>query len=702
MAKYTVKQGDTLANIAKQYGTTVQKIASTNAIQDPNLIKSGVTLDIPESKSILGTVARTLFAPVLSGGNLTSIGLNNTQTNPVQTNPVMTDTEVNIGNIQPDVKPVKEEVTVLRYKDNPDGTTTNYLSDGTTSTVRYNQTDSGALQPYEVTPGETTPTTTDTTVTSDLTSRIGNLQKEITDLETSITNNSTNRQSAYQEAGVFDDIRTLNQLKENLKKAQDEEIAIPIEARQRLTGRGATATEYAQTTAGDLEENLLKQLTASRQVDSLTNIINTNTAIINQKVDDQYKADTFLLENKNKRLDNIVKSYGDIMTEEQKVKAEAVKQSNAIELENLKFKNELMKSASEEAIKANPGKANEIFNAVATGDVSNIYKVSGKTTTDIDKTVDMVNLLEGMLDNEKGLAGSAGVKALFGGTALAPNANKFRTDAKELASKATLDYYSRLKANGAVFGTMTESEWKLLSNASDVASLGINPETGKSVLSDKMLRERLEDYTNAQMKVATAVAMEKLGIDPSILKDKDYLDIRENYYKRYIPKAYEQASQKIDYTQQDTGATNFIQKEEGFSPTAYQDQAGVWTIGYGTTKINGVPVKQGDTVSEEQARQIALEQAVNDYSTFADKLGDVELTPNQFTALNSFEYNLGSGVWNQPTGQQILQAIANKDFQTANTLMQKFVNVKNPQTGKLEPNQGLLARRQREGQLLFS
>lgn len=696
--KYTIKRGDTLDNIARQYGTTVQKLASANAIQDPNMIKSGQTLNIPENQSILGKVARTVFAPMLSGGKILSTGLSNN--NMATESPVITDTEVNIGNIQPDIKPIREEVTVMSYKDNPDGTTTNYLSDGTTSTVRYNRTDSGALQPYEVTPGITTPQ--DTTGADDLTSRIGTLQKEITDLETSISNRSTNRQSAYQEAGIFDDIRTLNELKTNLKKAQDEEIAIGIEAEDRLEGRGATITEYGQTTSGDLRENLLKQLTASRQVESLTNIINTNTALINQKVDEQYQSDVFLLDNKNKRLDNIVKSYGDIMTENQKANLEAVKQQNAIELENIKFKNDLMKSASIEALKANPEKANEIFSAVQSGDISKVYQVSGKNTANIDETVNLINIVERMLDNEKGLSGSAGVKALFGGTALAPNANKFRTDAKTLASKATLDYYTRLKANGAVFGTMTESEWNLLSNASDVASLGINPETGKSILSDKELRQRLEEYSNAQMKIATAVAMEKLGIDPSILKDKDYLDIRENYYKRYIPKAYEQTSQQVDYTQQDTGATDFIQKEEGFSPTAYQDQAGVWTIGYGTTKINGVPVKQGDTVSEEQARQIALQQAVNDYSTFADKLGNVELTPNQFTALNSFEYNLGSGVWNQPTGQQILQAIANKDFQTASTLMQKFVNVKNPQTGKLEPNKGLISRRQREGQLLFS
>ena len=40
--------------------------------------------------------------------------------------------------------------TVKNYQDNQDGTTTNYLSDGSTSRVRYNQQANGSLQPYEV------------------------------------------------------------------------------------------------------------------------------------------------------------------------------------------------------------------------------------------------------------------------------------------------------------------------------------------------------------------------------------------------------------------------------------------------------------------------------------------------------------------------------------------------------------------------
>lgn len=46
MATYTVKKGDTLSAIAKQYGTTYQDIAKANGISNPNLIYAGQTLNI--------------------------------------------------------------------------------------------------------------------------------------------------------------------------------------------------------------------------------------------------------------------------------------------------------------------------------------------------------------------------------------------------------------------------------------------------------------------------------------------------------------------------------------------------------------------------------------------------------------------------------------------------------------------------------
>jgi hypothetical protein len=44
----------------------------------------------------------------------------------------------------------KPTVSVVRYEDNPDGTTTNYLSDGTTSIVKYTKNPDGSLKPNEV------------------------------------------------------------------------------------------------------------------------------------------------------------------------------------------------------------------------------------------------------------------------------------------------------------------------------------------------------------------------------------------------------------------------------------------------------------------------------------------------------------------------------------------------------------------------
>lgn len=43
---YTVKKGDTLSSIAKKYGTTYQKIAKDNGIENPNVIYPGQKLKI--------------------------------------------------------------------------------------------------------------------------------------------------------------------------------------------------------------------------------------------------------------------------------------------------------------------------------------------------------------------------------------------------------------------------------------------------------------------------------------------------------------------------------------------------------------------------------------------------------------------------------------------------------------------------------
>jgi nucleoid-associated protein YgaU len=47
---YTVKAGDTLSQIAKDFGVTVEALVEANGIKDPSLIRVGEVLIIPPAK----------------------------------------------------------------------------------------------------------------------------------------------------------------------------------------------------------------------------------------------------------------------------------------------------------------------------------------------------------------------------------------------------------------------------------------------------------------------------------------------------------------------------------------------------------------------------------------------------------------------------------------------------------------------------
>ncbi len=85
----------------------------------------------------------------------------------------------------------------------------------------------------------------------------------------------------------------------------------------------------------------------------------------------------------------------------------------------------------------------------------------------------------------------------------------------------------------------------------------------------------------------------------------------------------------------------FIKSFENCSLTAYQDSAGIWTIGWG--HILGV--RQGDTCTQEQAdnwlaQDIAAKAKQVDLECF-----DVPTTQNQFDAMCSLAFNIGSAAF---------------------------------------------------------
>lgn len=92
----------------------------------------------------------------------------------------------------------------------------------------------------------------------------------------------------------------------------------------------------------------------------------------------------------------------------------------------------------------------------------------------------------------------------------------------------------------------------------------------------------------------------------------------------------------------------FLKDQEGFKAKAYKDGGGVWTIGYGTTRINGKPVEEGMTCTESEAL-LWLAQDTASAQTLLNKSVRVPLRQGQFDALVSFVYNIGEDAFSKST-----------------------------------------------------
>jgi GH24 family phage-related lysozyme (muramidase) len=93
---------------------------------------------------------------------------------------------------------------------------------------------------------------------------------------------------------------------------------------------------------------------------------------------------------------------------------------------------------------------------------------------------------------------------------------------------------------------------------------------------------------------------------------------------------------------------------EGLRLDAYQDAVGVWTIGYGTTS----GVVPGMRITQAQAEEFLKK----DLATFEMAIANavkVPLTDDQFSALVSFVYNIGTTNF---VGSTLLQLLNQKDY----------------------------------------
>ena len=139
-------------------------------------------------------------------------------------------------------------------------------------------------------------------------------------------------------------------------------------------------------------------------------------------------------------------------------------------------------------------------------------------------------------------------------------------------------------------------------------------------------------------------------------------------------------------------AVALIKKFEGLRLNAYQDSVGVWTIGYGSTSINGTPVYPGQTITQAQADQALLDHMKQSVSPIIGSKTKAPITQSMYDALCCFTYNLGSGTYSKSS---LLRELNSSKYLDAATLFSDY----NKAGGKVLA--GLVKRRTAEKDLFL-
>lgn len=136
-------------------------------------------------------------------------------------------------------------------------------------------------------------------------------------------------------------------------------------------------------------------------------------------------------------------------------------------------------------------------------------------------------------------------------------------------------------------------------------------------------------------------------------------------------------------------ALALIRQWEGLRLTAYQDVAGVWTIGYGSTR----DVRPGQRITEAEA-VARLRRDLAEAEAAVWNAVDVDLNDNQFGALVSFVFNVGAGAFRSSS---LLRKLNAGDYAAVPGELAKWNKAR--VNGALRPVAGLTNRRAAEAGL---
>lgn len=111
-----------------------------------------------------------------------------------------------------------------------------------------------------------------------------------------------------------------------------------------------------------------------------------------------------------------------------------------------------------------------------------------------------------------------------------------------------------------------------------------------------------------------------------------------------------------------------IKEFEGLHLTAYQDEVGVWTIGWGITNadkaVTGTTIKKGLKITREKAEKWLRDTLNERYAPKVNKYNDkYNWNQNEFDAMVSFVFNIGSIDQLTNNGRRSKSVISNKMLQ---------------------------------------
>ncbi len=101
-----------------------------------------------------------------------------------------------------------------------------------------------------------------------------------------------------------------------------------------------------------------------------------------------------------------------------------------------------------------------------------------------------------------------------------------------------------------------------------------------------------------------------------------------------------------------TEGLDLIRSFESCSLTAYQDQGGRWTLGWGRAR----GIKSGDVCTQEQADEWFAQDILGMEEIVFGCVPSWALNENRLSALVSFVYNVGPGVEGKRNGFRVLKA----------------------------------------------